>query len=134
MSKTVCRPVGPAMADTPPAIDFEEERAAAALTASSRDAASQLEKMRSALNEIDTMSTRSFGGIRAMATCALAYMKTPDAYRHPDVLAQIFGSIQAITDDAENFINATAGEFGCDHKDKDWFARMDARELARDKP
>lgn len=129
MSKTISNSRGATETAGPAAVDFSQERVVAALEAS-LNADQLLERMRDALNEIDTMSTHSFGGIRAMATCALAYMQTPDAYQHPDVLARIFGSIRAITDDAENYINATAGEFGCDHKDKEWLARMDARRLA----
>lgn len=92
----------------------------------------EVEKLRAAVNFMDCLSQGAFSEISSIAKLALAYMETPDGYRHPDNIAQALRAIWGNADDIQNCINSEAARVGCNYTDdaerRRWEAYRQARE------
>lgn len=85
-----------------------------------------------AVGNLHAIATLELEQIAAIARLALQYMQAPDAYRHPEPIAQ---ALQAITDKAEMAADTVAGvaeRAGSNWQDRDQYARMRAQDEAQD--
>lgn len=88
---------------------------------------SELDRLRAAITDMDSLSQHGFSQIASVARLALLAMETPEAARNPDRLADAFELIWTIAEDVQNCINARAEELGCNYIDPAAHRRQAAR-------
>lgn len=88
-------------------------------------------QLRSAVIEIDTLASAAFGEIAAVARLALAYLETPDGYRHPELIAQALTSIFDRASGSADSVIFEAEQVGCHTIDQRWLRRLDAQQVSR---
>lgn len=87
--------------------------------------------LRTAVQSIDSLSQAGFSEIATIAKFALAWLETPEGYRHTDNIAYALRAIWNTADDIQNCINVQADEVGCGHVDDAQQRRWEARRIAR---
>lgn len=92
----------------------------------------ELERLQSAVQDMDCLSQGAFSKISALAKLSLAYMETPDGYLHPESIAHALHTIRGIADDIKNCINCSAEEVGFNYRDEDRMRRDAAQRAAND--
>ncbi|NUT60640.1 hypothetical protein [Herbaspirillum sp. C9C3] len=88
----------------------------AATSPATQSHAEELKSLRAAIYDMDALSQSAFYRIAGIANLALMAMETPEAYLHPEKLAQAFEAIAAISEDAVSCISHLAEETGNSHK------------------
>lgn len=85
-----------------------------------------------AITEMDSSAQNAFGQIRAIAELALASLEKPETYSTLEGIAKVLIAIGEKARSAEDYINATAEDVGCNYKDPATRRRSDARCQARE--
>ena len=79
------------------------------------------------ITEMDSASQTAFSEIATFAKMALESLEKPVDYADPERIAIVLKFIWCRALDAENHINAMAGDVGLDYVDKSMQRRIDAR-------
>lgn len=87
--------------------------------------------LRTTIRNMDSLSQSELSKVAAIAQLALAYLETPEAYKHPDRIAYALLAIKDTAMDAENCINGMAEDAGCNHMSEREARRQQAHDLAR---
>lgn len=90
-----------------------------------------LDQLSNAITEMDGMAQGALNEIGVIADLALASMKTPDAYRNPEIFATVLSAIWSKAFDAKNCINSMAEDVGCNYINEERRSRWDAKRLAK---
>ncbi len=90
----------------------------------------ELEKLQSAITNMDCHSQNGFSEISTLASMALDLMETEQAYLNPETIAQVLTTIRNTAIETEDLINREAGEVGCHYKDEAAERRYEARRAA----
>ena len=88
------------------------------------------ERLKLAVQRMDTLSQNGFSEISNLADVALKLMESPDAYLWPESIAKILTTIRAKAEDAENSINSEAESVDCNYQDEACERRAEARRIA----
>ena len=88
------------------------------------------QKLRDAVETIDSFSQHGFEEISAIATLALIALETPAGHRNIESIARALMAIKSKAQDIQNIINCEAGNVGCASVDIDSEVRSDARHKA----
>lgn len=99
--------------------------------ATTESTTSEVQKLRNAIELMDSLSQSGFSEIAAIAKLALKSLETPDGYRHLDNIVHALKAIWGKADDIQNCINGEAEEVGCNYIDEDERRRMAAHHTAR---
>ncbi len=83
-------------------------------------------KLRDTINLVDALAQEGFSQIRAIASVALRSLETPNSYQFTQDISDVLIAIKKIASDAEDCINQTAEEVGCDYVDAHRQRRIDA--------
>lgn len=83
-----------------------------------------------AITEMDSSAQNAFGQIRVIAELALASLEKPETYSTLEGLAKVLIAIGEKARSAEDYINATAEDVGCNYKDPAERRRDGARRKA----
>ena len=83
-----------------------------------------IEQLRNAVTEIDSLSQAAFSEIAEFAKLALILLESPKTYQDPDVLARVLETIWSKADSAENRINCIAENFGANCKIESTSSRL----------
>lgn len=94
--------------------------------------AADAQRLRNTIKGMDAMCQEGFGRIESLANLALMALETPDAYRFPEVIAQVLETIAGIAQTAMCEANSNAEKVGCDHINQTEQRRMDAHRIARE--
>lgn len=92
------------------------------------------EQLREAVNHIDNYAQSACGEIVSLCSLALLSMEQPATYANGcnmDVVAHVLQAIKNKAQDAQNGINATAEEVGCNYVDPAERRRWEAVRVAR---
>ena len=92
----------------------------------------EVQKLRNAVEFIDSLSQCGFSEISSIAKLALARLETPDGYRHLDDIANALNAIWCKAEDIQNCINSQAEEVGCNYVDDAQRRRWDAQRAHRE--
>lgn len=74
-------------------------------------------RLQTAVFDIDCLQQTAFSEISAIASLALAALKTPDGYKHFETIAKALLAIRGKADETQDLIITVAEEVGCDSKD-----------------
>lgn len=85
-----------------------------------------IQKLEATITDMHALSEQGFNQIRGIALSALAYMQTPDGYRHPETIAQTLEAIWQIADNIRDCIGNHASEAGFAYTDTDNEQRLQA--------
>ena len=85
------------------------------------------QKLRDAVETIDSFSQHGFEEISAIATLALIALETPAGHRNIESIARALMAIKSKAQDIQNIINCEAGNVCCASIDKPWAVRANAR-------
>lgn len=89
------------------------------------------DKLRNAVEFIDSMSQGGFAEIATIAKLALSRLETPDGYSHLDEIACALEAIWGKAEATQNLINGEAEAVGCnfinDAQRRRWAALHEAR-------
>lgn len=94
---------------------------------------SSIDKLKSAVYEMDCLSQCGFDEISAVARLALIALESPRAYQNLEHIAQAFVVILNRADDFMNSINCEAEKVGKNYKDEQGRARSAAYRAYQDK-
>ncbi len=86
-----------------------------------------IEALRETLLLVDSVSQDTFSRIKSLCKVALLAMEQHGRPLDMEDLAQVLRQIEQASDEAENCINAETETVGCNHEDKNFHRRMDAR-------
>lgn len=78
-----------------------------------------VQRLQAAVNDMDALAQQGFSEISAIARLVLLALKSPDGYRHPELIVRALRVIWGKADDIQDCINARAEDVGCHHIDED---------------
>lgn len=78
----------------------------------------EIDRLKSAINQMDSFSQEGFERINAVAHLALLSLETPDGHYHIQSLIYAFRVIRGIACDFQGCINCEAGESGDSSSDR----------------
>lgn len=88
------------------------------------------QKLRDAVELMDSFSQGGFEEISAIATLALIALETPAGHQNIESIARALMAIKSKAQDIQNIINCEAGNVGCASVDTAWEFRADAHRQA----